>query len=379
MLVLEGETLPIFRSSIKSKFTRDHYERHLGYFFEFVKSNADSFAEKARNDQSWTEKQIVSYIHYLKGRVESKEIAPSSVGNYIKPLRLYLEMNDLILNWKKLNRLLPSSKAKSKDRAPTIEEIKRICEYPDRRIRPIVLSMISGGFRLGAWDYLTWGDVEPLERKEEVIAAKVTVYRGEPEEYFTFITPEAFSELETYMDYRVSAGEKISKKSFLIRDLWKGDRGGKGEPHIPKRLASNGIKRLVEDALWAQNIRKKLEKGEKRHEFKTDHGFRKFHETVCIDSHMDIIKLKIIRGDSIELEDHYYRPTEETLLKEYEKSIPALTIFSKVTVVVSEDIESLKKDMATMKDRIAIVTEELKELRKFAEDAVRREKVSPRK
>lgn len=169
MLVLEGETMPIFRGAVKSKFTRNHYERHLRYFFDFSKSNADSLVEKSKKDPIWIEKEIIAYIRMLMSRVENDKesqdhIAASSVGNYIKPLRLFLEMNDILLNWKKLNRLLPSGKAKSQDRAPSVEEVKQICEYPDRRIKPIVLSMASGGFRLGAWDYLTWGDVEPIER-----------------------------------------------------------------------------------------------------------------------------------------------------------------------------------------------------------------------
>lgn len=371
MQVLEGETMPIFRGAVRSKYTRDHYERHLRYFFEFSNTKADSFVEKSKRDPSWTEKQIVLYIRWLMSRVEkSKEakdhIEASSVSNYIKPLRLFLEMNDIILNWKKLNRLLPTGRAKSKDRSPTVEEIREICEYPDRRIKAIVLSMISGGFRLGAWDYLTWGDVEPIEREGKLIAAKVTIYGGEPEEYFTFITPEAYTELKSYIDFRQASGERISKKSYLIRDLWKGDKGGKGEPHIPKPLRSGGIKSLIEKALWTQGIRKKLAPGEKRHEFKTDHGFRKFHETMCINAGMEIVRIKILRGDSIELEDHYYRPSEKVLLTDYEKAIPTLTLFSKVTVLVSEDVESLRKRISLLEAAMKQLEGKIQNIRKIA-------------
>ncbi len=343
MLVLEGESLGIFRAAIKSKYTRDHYERHLGYFFSYSKTNADSFIEKAKKDPAWTEREVISYIRSIMARVEKKELEPSSVQNYTKPIRVFLDMNDLVLNWKKINRLLPSSKKKSNDRPPTVEEIKRICAYPDRRVKGIILSMISGGWRIGAWDYLTWGDIEPIEKDGQLIAAKVVIYRGEPEEYFTFITPEAYSELKIYMDYRSDQGEKISKKSPVMRDLISGDRTGKGLVTIPKRLKSSGVTRVILDALWGSGVRKELEKGEKRHPFKADHGFRKFHETVCIDqAKMDIIKLKMLRGDSIELEGHYYRPSQEILLQEFEKAIPHLTLFSKVTVVLSENVETFR-------------------------------------
>jgi hypothetical protein len=34
------------------------------------------------------------------------------------------------------------------------------------------------------------------------IAAKLLVYVGEPEAYFSFITPEAYDTLKAYMDFR---------------------------------------------------------------------------------------------------------------------------------------------------------------------------------
>ena len=69
-------------------------------------------------------------------------------------------MNDLTtINWKRISKGLPRVKNSSSDRAPTIEEIRKLVEYPDRRIKPIVYAMASGGFRLGAWDYLRWKHV----------------------------------------------------------------------------------------------------------------------------------------------------------------------------------------------------------------------------
>src|SRR5919108_4618035 len=98
MLVLEGDSLGIFRSAIKPKFTRDHYERHLGYFFQFSNTNADAFIDKAKKGPSWIEKEVISYVRSIMERVEKKELEPSSVRNYTKPIRLFLDMNDLLKN-----------------------------------------------------------------------------------------------------------------------------------------------------------------------------------------------------------------------------------------------------------------------------------------
>ncbi|MDQ4023627.1 MAG: hypothetical protein M3224_07890 [Thermoproteota archaeon] len=45
--------------------------------------------------------------------------------------------------------------------------------------------------------YSRWKHVCPIaDEKREVIAAKLLVYTDQPEEYYTFITPEAYSALK---------------------------------------------------------------------------------------------------------------------------------------------------------------------------------------
>ena len=110
--------------------------------------------------------------------------------------------------------------------------------------------MASGGFRFGAWDYLRWKHVSPItNEKGEVMAAKLLVYADEPEEYYTFITPEAYSALKDWMDFRSSYGEKITGESWLMRDLWQTTNmnyGAKwGLATNPKKLQSIAVKRIL--------------------------------------------------------------------------------------------------------------------------------------
>jgi len=59
-------------------------------------------------------------------------------------------MNDLLfINWRKITRGLPRTNQAANDRAPTLEEIQKLVEYPDRRIKPIVYVMVSSGIRIG--------------------------------------------------------------------------------------------------------------------------------------------------------------------------------------------------------------------------------------
>jgi hypothetical protein len=90
----------------------------------------------------------------IKERIEKKEITVAVALNYVKTIRLFCEMNDIPLPWKRITRGLPKPRRCANDRAPNIEEIHKIIEYPDRRIKSIVLTMASSGIRFGALDYL---------------------------------------------------------------------------------------------------------------------------------------------------------------------------------------------------------------------------------
>ena len=79
---------------------------------------------------------------------------------------------------KKISRGLPKTRRYADDRAPTVEEIRRISEYPDRRIKGI----LSSEWRLlelvsGAWDYIRWKHIEPIKRDGKVVAAEVSCLR----------------------------------------------------------------------------------------------------------------------------------------------------------------------------------------------------------
>jgi hypothetical protein len=93
-----------------------------------------------------------------------------------------------IINWKKISRGIPAGKRAANDRAPTAEELLKLSQYPDRRMKSIIYIMASSGTRLGAWDYLQWKHVEPvINEKGGIVAAKLTVYAGESEQYYCFI------------------------------------------------------------------------------------------------------------------------------------------------------------------------------------------------
>lgn len=240
-------------------------------------------------------------------------------------------------------RGMPKGRRYANDRAPTLQEIKKVLAYPDRRMKPMLYTMTSSGIRLSAWNYLKWNHIAPVLRDDQIVAARIQVYADDDDEYFSFITREAFDALDEWMTYRKQSGEKITGDSWLMRNLWDVTTPkGKGVITIPKRLQATGIKRLIERALWAQGVRLKLDEGKRRHEFQADHGFRKWFKTRCESAGMRSINIGTLMGHSLGLSDSYYRPTEEEILNDYLKAVDALT-FNRDNIALKKEVMELKE------------------------------------
>lgn len=73
---------------------------------------------------------------------------------------------------------MPKVKQFADDRSPAIEEIRKLLEFPDPRIKPLVYLMSSSGIRLDALDYLRWKRVVPIydeDNHSKIITTKLIV------------------------------------------------------------------------------------------------------------------------------------------------------------------------------------------------------------
>jgi len=190
----ESEPYDLFVFAINAEQTRDKYITRMKKFLEIIGIDLEKkltiherckiFADKARSENDWLVNVMIQFLQYQKDRVTSKEISGSTLRNYVKVMKLFCEMNDLYVPWKKLTRGLPKAKNYADDRVPTIQEIRKIVEYPDWRMKAIVYTMASSGIRLGAWDYLLWEHISPIYKDGRLVAAKIIVYAGDQEQYF---------------------------------------------------------------------------------------------------------------------------------------------------------------------------------------------------
>ncbi len=381
-----------FLYALKAPESQRQYPKRLEVFLKFIDMKGSNLEErlynlynKSKSNTEWLQDSLIDFIIFQKERAARGEITESTIPNYYKPVKLFCDMNDIVINWRLVTRGMPRGNHAANDRSPTLDEIIQILKYPDVRIKAIILTIISSGIRVGAWDYLRWKHVIPIEVDNVVVASKIIVYAGDREQYFSFITPEAYYALKEWMEFRASYGEKITGESWVMRDLWKTTNityGAKlGYAKSPVKFRSSGIRNLISKALFQQNVRPLLEKGQKRHEFKTVHGFRKFFKTQA-EQTMKAANVEMLMGHDIGVSKSYYKPLEKIVMEDYLKAVKNLTIlentnnetFQKeidVLRVKNDNNEQIikselkKKDSAlvVLSDQVMLLMREIQELK----------------
>ncbi|MEM3510634.1 MAG: hypothetical protein QXE57_05000 [Nitrososphaerales archaeon] len=344
-----------FLDVLRSVETRVSYRERLGFLARSLGfGGVDGVIDLAARDGGRLTVLLLDWVKRERGRVSGNRIRAILSG-----LRMVLSFYELDRNvgWEKVRMAVPPARKASNDRAPTREELKDLLDVADLRFKFAITAMCSGGFRVGAWDYLTLQDISYVECGG-VKFGRLVVYRGEPEEYVTFLTPEAMKFYEKYLEQRRIVEEQLKPQSPLLRDVWQWqNKRQKLDPAVAKPLGSKRIRNAILELWWKTPHRRRGVKPE----FKMVHGFRKFFETnaaLGISREMDIEVLKGRRYN-------YYKPSEKHLMEEYVKAIPYLTITEQPTQHPQEDKEKeqLKKQLAKLQAQVAALTKDAEEFR----------------
>jgi integrase len=303
-----------FINSIKSGVTKEIYQYNIKLFMKFCSTESYDALMQISNPQT----QIIKYLISLK----EKGLSSNSISTRLNAIYHFYDMNDVALNKKKINMFKGESSRKVVDRAYTYEEIKKILDVSDLRQKTITLLMASCGMRIGALPSLRLRNLQKIENS----IYKITVYEGSNSQYDTFCTPECSNFIDAYLDYRTRNGEKLESNSFLIRDQF--DITDLEQiRNKSKGISISTIGNLLDVILLKAGIRSIDHTSQfNRKEVARAHGFRRFFTTQLINSKVNSEIREMLLGHKIGLASCYYRPTQEDMLKEYEKAIDALTI-----------------------------------------------------
>ena len=130
--------MSVFLYALRAPESRRQYPTRLKKFLDFLKlegnleEQAKYFLVKAKESPQWAQLSLIRFMAFQKERAKRGELSYSTIWNYYKATKLFCEMNDLTLSWKKIARGLPYGRKSANDRAPTAEELQKLIEYPDR-------------------------------------------------------------------------------------------------------------------------------------------------------------------------------------------------------------------------------------------------------
>ena len=182
----EGSLDPerLFFNSIKSEATKRVYNIYLQKFMKFVncKTINGLVHDFNASDSKDIERKLIEFIIQMKENGMNYQ----SIQNYVAPVISFYKINDIMLNSKKINRFMPAKTRIRKNRGYTHEEIQKLLDIADERMKAVILLLVSSGCRIGS---ITSLHIRDLEKVGD--SYKVTIYENQQEEYFTFVTPEA--------------------------------------------------------------------------------------------------------------------------------------------------------------------------------------------
>ena len=335
------QQLELFLNTIKSPETKSNYELLFQKYMDYVSSD-DLFFD---NNPRLIEKKIIEFILSLREQGKSC----SAIRNYLTPIKSFYKINDVVLNDGKILKFLPEQLKVGNDRAYTHEEISKLLEIADERMRAVILLLSSSGIRIGAIPNLRLGNLQD---------SKLIVYEGTREQYLTFITPECRKAIDNYLEMRSRYGEIINEKSYLIREQF--DIRDKLATKNPKNLKGHSIAWRLAIVAERSGVRIRGHDKNIRQNIMVAHGFRKFFTTQCINSKVNPEIREMLLGHKIGLASAYYRPTEEEMYSEYTKAVNNLTINeeNRLRIKVAKlevektDYDALAAEIASIKKRM---------------------------
>jgi site-specific recombinase XerD len=310
-LLNHQRSILLFYSGIKSEVTKKQYEKYLKEFLNyFIIKDYDKLAQIR---QKKLQEMVEDFVMYDK----SKNKSASYITGKVSALKLFFAMNDVVLNWDKIRKMIPEKNKPTGERAYTTKQIQVLLRNTTNlEHRAIIHFMSASGVRVGSFAELKIKDLTDMSEGCKC----VKVYADSKDEYFTFIHHEAVESLNDYLESRKRNGEIVTGDSWVFCS----PRNNSKPLHVGSITSALG--RFVKKYLG----REKSKSG--RYSIMSCHGFRKRFDTILKSNRTANISLaERLMGHSrtIPLDNSYFKPVIEQLFDEYQKAIPDLLIDEK--------------------------------------------------
>lgn len=309
-----NKDLVVFEKYCRSKATKEHYKYWFNDFLIWCKANVESMITVEgllQLKESALQEMVEDYVMEKR-----KVLSPNSLQLPIASLQLFFSMQDKVLNWKRIKKMIPEQIKKAGYSAYQNDDIKNMLVSAGRkRNRAFIHFLASTGCRIGTIPELKIKDLSDMQDD----CKAVLFYEGTTDEYYGFLTPEARKALDEYLDERKKDGEYLNENSPVFRAEYR-----IGIQPV-KSLTLRGIESLMERLVKKSKNRKKINRT--RCNIMSAHGFRKrFASIIKLDNKISWAVSERLLGHKSYLDEAYFRPTKENLFTEFKKVISDLTI-----------------------------------------------------
>jgi hypothetical protein len=111
LVTVQQSPLYSFMYALKSSEARRQYPKRLKMLFDYLKlqgslgEQAKHFLDNARQQGiQWAQDNIMIFLDFHKERVRKKELGAGTLKNYYRAAKLFCEMNDLTINWRRISK-----------------------------------------------------------------------------------------------------------------------------------------------------------------------------------------------------------------------------------------------------------------------------------
>jgi integrase len=346
--------LSAFLNLYESENTKRNYQSGISVYLQHLYPDDDSplderatrYLEDTTRDH---EADIISFIKSLNGR------PPKTVSSYLSAIKMFLFENDIELSAQFLHRQKrrrAGSRARTLDRAPTPEELKRIITHITQiQGKAFFLLLASTGMRISEALSVELDDVN-FEASHLRLRGEYTK-SGKPRHIF--FTEETGEYLQEWLRYR---------PQYLKQSVGRSRKFAK----VPKSKLLFPFTVTTARLMWNNSIDKAQLNGRDKSTQRRrlhPHSLRKFFRTQL----GPVIPTDIVEalmGHESYLQDVYKRYTLKQIKSHYMKGSDALTIFGNASMSHIADLNDvivrLSKEMDDRKIQSDVLTRRVRTL-----------------
>jgi len=324
--------------------TKYQWKHNLFKFCEWADKTPDELIaerkEEAKSDDGKVQHRKEMLVKkYLKHLEEERQLAPNTRRTYFTAIRSFFQRNYLPLTFMRREGP-PLMRVQEGSRAATKQEIKKMCDVSNPRIRALILFIKDTGLAESDVAKMNIGGlgVKTLEEVEALKAPVPIMVRRKKTKVLTmtFLGSEALEALKTTFEIRARGSPEIKIRRYGMHEVKGGippetltvesplfrsygkflhTLKGKGEiAHLTPHAISVLIRKAAITAgVWRKGF--------------SAHALRRYFQTTLETVGINGNWIKIMMGHKLPgPEDAYSRPTVEMLMEAYKRAMGALSI-----------------------------------------------------